>query len=295
MANFFKKIVDFLKLGRCKYCYEKNWFGKSHAECIEKYNDGWVKMVLIASDAAKNGNTTDNLENELINIADSHFIARHQVRDAVINGWEKALNEALEENILSEEDESKLIGFAKYYSLTQDDLDKNGSYTRAIQSCVLRDVISGNNLVPRIKTDIPVPFNLQKSEVLVWLFRNTQYFEEKTRTQKSYVGGCQGVSIMIMKGVYYRVGGFKGHPIVATTTSMEHIDTGILGITDKHFYFLGSRKSFRMPYKKIVSYIPYDDGIAIHRDAVTAKPQIFKTGDGWFVYNLVKNLSLRSM
>jgi hypothetical protein len=158
----------------------------------------------------------------------------------------------------------------------------------------LRDVISGNNLVPRIKTDVALPFNLQRSEILVWIFRNSQYFEEKIRTQKSYVGGYQGVSLRIMKGVYYRVGSFKGHPVVSTTTSMEHIDTGILGITDKHLYFLGSRNSFRIPYKKIVSFIPYDDGIAVHRDAANAKPQIFKTGDGWFIYNLVNNLSIRN-
>ena len=35
------------------------------------------------------------------------------------------------------------------------------------------------------------------------------------------------------------------------------------------------------------SYID-DDGI---RDAQTAKPQEFRTGDGWFIYNLVTNLA----
>ena len=28
-----------------------------------------------------------------------------------------------------------------------------------------------------------------------------------------------------------------------------------------------------------------------HRDAQTAKPQAFRTGDGWFAYNLAVNLS----
>lgn len=251
-------------------------------------------MISLASDAAKNGEASDKLDNELIKITDYSLIPQSRIKDSIIGGWEKALNEVLEENILSEEDESKLIGFAKYHSLSQDDLDINGSYTRAIQACVLRDVVSGNKITPRVKTDIPIPFNLQKSEILVWIFGKTQYYEEKTRSHRYYVGGYQGVSVRIMKGVYYRVGAFKGHPVVTSSTSMEHIDTGILGITDKHLYFLGSRKSFRIPYKKIVSFIPYNDGIAVHRDAVTAKPQIFKTGDGWFIYNLVHNLSLRN-
>jgi hypothetical protein len=104
----------------------------SHPECIQKYNDGWTKMVTLASDAAKDGEVSDNLKDKLINVACSSLISDYQVKDTIIKGWENALNEILEENILSEEGESKLMSFAKYHLLTQDDLDKNGSYTRAI-------------------------------------------------------------------------------------------------------------------------------------------------------------------
>ena len=39
------------------------------------------------------------------------------------------------------------------------------------------------------------------------------------------------------------------------------------------------------------SFEPYEDGFGIMRDAQTAKPQTFVTGDGWFVYNLATNLA----
>ena len=51
----------------------------------------------------------------------------------------------------------------------------------------------------------------------------------------------------------------------------------------------GSRKRFRVRYDRTVSFDPYDDGFGIMRDAQTAKPQTFITGDGWFVYNLAVN------
>jgi hypothetical protein len=35
----------------------------------------------------------------------------------------------------------------------------------------------------------------------------------------------------------------------------------------------------------------YSDGIGIQRDAASAKPEVFKTGDGWFAYNLITNLA----
>lgn len=75
-----------------------------------------------------------------------------------------------------------------------------------------------------------------------------------------------------------------------TPQRVEILDTGLLGITNKHIYFSGSKKSFRAQYNKIVSFTPYDDGIGIHREAASAKPQILVTGDGWFSYNLISNL-----
>ena len=69
------------------------------------------------------------------------------------------------------------------------------------------------------------------------------------------------------------------------------VDNGMVAVTDKHIYFAGSKKSFRIKYEKIVSFTPYSDGIGIQRDAQTAKPQIFVTGEGWFTNNLIQNLA----
>ena len=45
-------------------------------------------------------------------------------------------------------------------------------------------------------------------------------------------------------------------------------------------------KSLRLKHEKIISHTPYADGIGVCRDGVSAKPQVFVTGDGWFTYNL---------
>ena len=46
-----------------------------------------------------------------------------------------------------------------------------------------------------------------------------------------------------------------------------------------------------MRYDKIVAFDPYQDGFGIMRDAQTARPQTFRTADGWFAYNLAVNLA----
>ncbi|MBV8737256.1 MAG: hypothetical protein JO007_08360 [Alphaproteobacteria bacterium] len=66
----------------------------------------------------------------------------------------------------------------------------------------------------RMSLDGELPLNFQKGEQLVWAFKQVDYLEEKTRRQ--YTGGSQGVSVRIIKGVYYHVVGFKGHAVDRT-------------------------------------------------------------------------------
>ena len=135
--------------------------------------------------------------------------------------------------------------------------------------------------------DSPLPINLQKGEKVIWAFKGTEYLEDKIR--KQFVGGSQGLSFRVAKGVYYKTGAFKGHSVERTERIKS--DNGLLAFTNKHIYFSGNTKSFRVPYAKIVSFEPFSDGIGIMRDAATAKPQIFVTGDGWFTYNLASSIS----
>ena len=160
------------------------------------------------------------------------------------------------------------------------------SLKKIVKGAVIRELVNG--ITPRrmeIKGNLP--FNFQKSEEVVWVFRNVDYYEQKNSTH--YVGGSRGVSIRIMKGVYYRTSGFKGERI--QKPEIVFSDTGMLAITDKHIYFAGSFQGFRINYNKIVTFSPFEDGIGVQRDALTAKPQLFCTGDGWFTYNLVVNLA----
>lgn len=65
----------------------------------------------------------------------------------------------------------------------------------------------------------------------------------------------------------------------------------MIAITNKHIYFGGYTKNFRVNFNKIVAFTPYSDGFGIQRDAQTAKPQTFVTGDSRFIYNLISNIS----
>ena len=275
-------------VGNCIYCGKPAGFlRRRHRECEERHRNAWNEMVLRAKKAALGIYQVNKyLEEELHDLAKEGYVSQDKIKEALILGWEEAVLHFLEDGNLDAREENKLVAYAEYFKFTQDDLNKRGIYTRFVQGAVLREVLEGK-IPQRFKTVDPLPFNFQKSESLVWAFSNVKYYEKRTR--REYVGGSHGVSIRIAKGVYYRVGQFKGYPI--EREEQVYVDTGILAVTTKHLYFYGKTKSFRVPYSKIVSFTPYSDGIGIQRDATSAKPQTFVTGDGWFIYNLVVNLA----
>ena len=200
--------------------------------------------------------------------------------------WEAAVEGSLEDGVLTLDEESALIRYLRRFDLSQTLVDTNGAYQNMIKSAVIREAAEG--LIPdRLNLNTRPPFNLMKSEQLVWVIDGVGYYEVKTRRERR--GTSHGVSIRVAKGLYYSPRTFRSRAVEWEET--VHEDTGLLGVTSKHIYFHGPRKRFRIRYDRIVSFDPYADGIGVMRDAQTAKPQEFRTGDGWFIYNLVTNLA----
>lgn len=207
-------------------------------------------------------------------------------RSLLAEAWEMAVDGMLEDGALTLAEEVSLVRYLRHFKLDSRDVNANGAHTNMVKAAVIREVAEG--LVPqRQKVGGAVPFNLMKSEQLVWLIEEVDYHEVVTRRERR--GTSHGLSIRLAKGLYYRPGMFRSR--VHEWEETVHVDTGLFGATTKHIYFHGERKRFRIRYDRIVSFDPYSDGIGLMRDAQTAKPQSFRTGDGWFVFNLVTNLA----
>ena len=93
-------------------------------------------------------------------------------------------------------------------------------------------------------------------------------------------------SIRVARGLYYRPGVF--HSRSALWEETVHQDTGLLGSNTKHIYFSGPGKKFRVRYDRTLDFEPFSDGFGLMREAQTAKPQSFRTGDSWFACKLAQ-------
>ena len=233
----------------------------------------------------------NGLTSELSLIADSSLVPRTHVQTALVEGWNTAVRILLENRLPTREEEDCFYNYLDYFSVDPSKgLDAGWSL---IQGSALRDVLEGNLPDTSYYKNLPfyndLPFNFQKSESLVWAFPQVPYYERRTKRIRQ--GMSHGVSIRVMKGLYYSPRIFQSETIEKNETKL--IDVGVVAVTDKHIYFSGQEKSFRVPYVKIVSFDGYSEGFSIVRDAASARPQIFETGDGWFSYNLVANLAKR--
>jgi hypothetical protein len=313
-------------MGKCKYCRKKaGFFSWKHTECetiflnSESVLESRLRNAII-------GFTPDNVE---INHEDSTGInltfSFNDDEDKIIEGFKEEIDKSKKEatdSFLPISKQNILANTVFYNILEQYLSDKNLSNTelatlnyfreiwvfdkssndlialKMIQARILTRIEngeSGDNIITPggIRHNTPdIPLVLMKSEQLIHA-TNAKFYEERTKTH--YVGGSDGISIKVAKGVYYRKSAFKGERV--QEHNMEHIDNGLFALTTKHIYFHGHRKSFRTRLDRVVALDPYEDGIGIRKAGVTSKPQVFKDYDSgmpidaWFVSNAIRILN----
>lgn len=198
-------------MGNCSFCGKPaGLLRKQHPECAAIRDAGWAEMVEISKQAAAGHGSVDDLEARLGTKVRASFISDFGIRMAQVAGWEAAVEHLVEDGSLDQQEEPALVAFQQRSSLSQNDLDQRGAYSRVLKGAIIRDVFEGK-IPQRVTVTSQLPFNFQKNEQLIYVFPTVEYLEDRARTQ--YVGGYQGVSVRVMKGVCYRVGGFRGNPV----------------------------------------------------------------------------------
>ncbi len=164
---------------------------------------------------------------------------------------------------------------AKYQS---DDLDQ------IEQNKILRDLQQGR-LPQRY---IQAPILLGKNEVVLWCYPQVTMYQEKVR--REYVGRTSGWSFRVVKGVTYRTGGFKGHPMEHGYMNKE--GEGNLYVTNKHIIFQSPTRSLKVAYNKLIGITPYSDGMELQRDGANAKRVALQGFDCSFILNILSLINI---
>ncbi len=235
-----------------------------------------------------NERKTQELKRAIDLVAQMSYIGANALRPLILDGWKQAVEQALQDHVLTIQEERALYQIARQFMLSDDEMKKDGVISRVDKAVMIRNIMQG--AIPEFPIDdLRLPFNLQKSEKIVWLFAEVDYYEQQKRTR--YMVGSKEVSASTALALYLKTTEVSAE-VIESEESVK-VDRGILGVTTKHIYFAGSKKSIRIHYSDIVSFKHYSDGFGVVHDTPQASPQEFVTDDGWFAYNLVTNLARR--
>ena len=88
---------------------------------------------------------------------------------------------------------------------------------------------------------------------------------------------------------YYRPQSFVDRQ--APDQDWESVARGQSAVASEHLHFRGPGVSFRLAHGSVVNWEPYHDGIGAVPRAQPNRLVAFRIGDGWFIYNLTRNLA----
>jgi hypothetical protein len=277
-------------MGVCVYCGQKaGWFHEAHDACVQKAQEGLGELKKCISDAVVDAQTYDGIRERVDKIIADSSIPRNQILPTIKEGWDKGAVIRSIRQPINDKEFSEITGIFKAAGLRAEEMQSTAGWRAMAFSFLIWTVLT-DEIEPY---QGPVRFNLQAGETPVFGMANVLVSEERTTT--SYVGAYSGASIRVAKGVYYHLGGTRGHRV--ESTAIKELDYGDFLMTTKAVYFGGREHgvNFRLPYKQVVRFQPYSDAVGICKNG--SKEKIFAPQkvpeSGWFLFNILQALAAK--
>lgn len=202
--------------------------------------------------AVTDGKLTDTEIKELDSKRKEYGLTEEDLNRVKIQAYTSAFSTAKADEKITKEEEEELFKIQKYLGIEDIEIESNKKELHRLR--VLDEIQKGN--VPQIAIQNVI---MQKTEKAYWS-EPASLVEEKV-ISSHYEGGSQGMSFRIMKGVSYRVGGYRGHMV--SQKGFVPVSTGDLIITSKRLVFRGELKSFATDLNKILDTHLYSDGMSL--------------------------------
>jgi hypothetical protein len=218
--------------------------------------------------AANDGRLTDEEIAELQTRQAELGLTADQTRTIRVQAYKAALSVAASDGKVTAGEEAELHKLQTALAIADSDI--NASRQQLARMRLLTEIQLGNLpgiLVPNLL--------LQKTEIAHWSEPGS-ILEERV-VGRRYVGGSQGVSFRIARGVSYRIGAHRGH--VETDKAIVPVSDGDLVLTNKRVIFRGNAKSFTIRLDKLLDVQLYNDGVRLTEENGKSRTMRFKSRD----------------
>lgn len=267
-------------MAKCRLCGGKVLPPRrTHAKCRRANEAARVEVAGLADRWLAGEIGAEAAHSEIERLERDGFLGRGQRGEALRSRFEKMTREALDDAVLTVEEESQLGEFAELFGLGREELDQNGWYTRYLQSAALRDLLHG-----RLPQSV-LPMELEPGETLLWLFPTAQLTEGASRQRGVSLG--EAATVRVSDGLYFRMADLRRSG--GETDVQKPVDVGPLGVTNRYAHFAGKRSRFRIRLEDLERLEPTAKGVVFRRPGRSGNFEGFETGDGWFLVNLLTN------
>ena len=209
-------------------------------------------------------------------------------RTLLLRAWERAVARQLDDTGIDLDREAALLRYARHFDLDDGELDRYGMLRQFVQGAAIAEAAAG--LVPQrmnVPQGAPTSALLRRSEQLVWLFDDVECCLGQLPPEPATT--ITGVVAPGRDLPYYRPQSFVDRQ--APDQGWESVARGQLAVASEHLHFRGPGLSFRLAYGSVVHWEPYHDGIGAVPRVQPNRLVVFRNGDGWFLYNLTRNLA----
>jgi hypothetical protein len=131
-------------VGVCTFCGKPaGFFHNKHHECVEKHEGGRRQITNLILGAPSQSDSVESGITRIKQVAEESFISESKRRDLSLGAWSSAVDNALDDGVLSEEVEKRLVDLKNGLSLSCGDLLQTNVWDRMAKAAVLRDLMNG--------------------------------------------------------------------------------------------------------------------------------------------------------
>ena len=222
------------------------------------------------------------------NLLQRSGLSHEEGRELLLQTWETAVARQPGDVGIDLDREAALLRYARHSHLDDGELDRYGMLRQFVQGAAIAEAAAG--LVPHrmnFPQGAPASALLRRSEQLVWLFDDVECCLGQLPPEPS--PSITGVAAPDRNLPYYQPQSFVDRQ--APDQGWESVARGQLAVASEHLHFRGPGLSIRLAYGSVVHWEPYHDGIGAVPRAPPNRLVVFRNGDGWFIYNLTRNLA----